>query len=82
MSLSPEQQQDLNELSKHLRSIEEFAVKNNIDLDVFMTQYGSKDIAVYGTEKITLDKGKAEKRKRIFEKAEKVKTTDSKKASY
>lgn len=71
MSLSQEQKQDLNELSKHLRRIEEFAIQNNIDLDVFMTQYSKKGIAVYGTEKVSLEKGKAEKRKKVFEKSEK-----------
>ena len=76
MSLSPEQKQDLNELSKHLRRIEEFAIENNIDLDVYMTQYNKKGIAVYGTEKVALDKGKAEKRKKVFEKSEKTKTAE------
>lgn len=71
MSLSQEQKHDLHELSKHLRRIEEFAIQNNIDLDVFMTQYSKNGIAVYGTEKVSLDKGKAEKRKKVFEKAEK-----------
>lgn len=72
MSLSQEQKQDLNELSKHLRRIEEFAIQNNIDLDVFMTQYSKKGIAVYGTEKVSLEKGKAEKRKKVFEKSDLV----------
>ena len=70
MSLSQEQKQDLNELSKHLRRIEEFAIQNNIDLDVFMTQYSKHGIAVYSTEKIALEKGKSEKRKKVFEKSD------------
>lgn len=81
MSLSQEQKQTLEELSKHLRSIEQFALSNNIDLDVYMTQYSKSGIAVYGTEKITLEKGKAEKRKRVFEKSEKSTKTISSKAS-
>lgn len=74
MSLSKEQQQDLNKIKEHLKKIERFAIENNLDLDVFMTQYNDKGIAVYGTEKISLEKGKAEKRKKVFEKTDKEKT--------
>jgi hypothetical protein len=69
MSLSTEQKQQLNDISRQLRSIEEFAIQNNIDLDVFMTQYSKKGIAVYGTEKVSMKNDKAEKRKRVFEKS-------------
>ena len=74
MSLSKEQQQDLNKIKEHLKKIERFAIENNLDLDVFMTQYTDKGIAVYGTEKISLEKGNAEKRKKVFEKTDKEKT--------
>jgi hypothetical protein len=71
MSLSQEQKNDLNELGRQLRRIEEFAILNNIDLDVYMTQYGKKGIAVYGTEKVALNTGTAKKRKEVFQRSEK-----------
>jgi hypothetical protein len=74
MSLSKEQKKDLEHLGEYFRKLEKIAVENNIDLDVFMTEYNSEGVEVYATEKVSLG-DKAEKRKSVFEKAGKEKTT-------
>ena len=73
MSLTREQKKDLNELGEYFRKIEKLAVANKIDLDVFMTVYREDGYHVYSTETIGAA-DRAEKRKRIFEKAGKEKT--------
>ncbi len=73
MSLSKEQKKELKELSRHLRKIEELTVDNNIDLDVFMSEYKESGFAVYATETVSVN-DKAQKRKKIFEKS--VKSTE------
>ncbi|MBL0103281.1 MAG: hypothetical protein IPP51_05685 [Bacteroidetes bacterium] len=76
MSLSKEQKKDLEHLGEYFRKLEKISIENNIDLDVFMTEYNSEGVEVYATEKVSLG-DKAVKRKNIFEKADKEKTTKS-----
>jgi hypothetical protein len=70
MSLSKEQRRDLNELSRHLKKIEKLQVDDNIDLDVYMTEYKEEGFAVYATEKVSVSEENT-KRKKVFEKAAK-----------
>jgi len=77
MSLSKEQKQELGELNRYLKKIEELTVENNIDLDVFMSEYKDSGFAVYATEKVTVNEN-AQKRKKVFEKSTKTKETRSK----
>ena len=67
MSLSKEQQQDLENLSNYFEKIEKLAAKNGIDLDVFMSEYKDDGYAVYATENIEIQE-KVNSRKKIFEK--------------
>jgi hypothetical protein len=80
MSLSKDQREDLGRLSEYFKKIEKIAVENNIDLDVFMSEYKDDGFAIYATEKIGVNPD-AEKRKKIFEKEGKDKSvrTNSKK---
>jgi hypothetical protein len=73
MSLSKEQKKELDELGRYLKKIEELTIDNNIDLDVFMSEYNESGFAVYATEKVSVN-DKAEKRKRVFEKSVKPKS--------
>lgn len=77
MSLSKEQKKELDELGRYLKKIEELTIDNNIDLDVFMSEYKESGYAVYATEKVSVSEN-ARERKKIFEKNQKVKTTVSK----
>lgn len=77
MSLSKEQRKELDELGRYLKKIEELTVENNIDLDVFMSEYKDTGFAVYATEKVAVNE-KAQKRKRVFEKSGKTKEPSSK----
>ena len=77
MSLSREQQQELEKLSNYFEKIEKLAVKNRIDLDVFISEYKEDGYEVYATEKVTI-KEKADSRKSVFEKSGKEKTTAKK----
>jgi len=70
MSLSKEQKKDLNQLGEYFRKLEKIAIENNIDLDVFMSDYKDDGFAVYATEKVSLNVN-AEKRKNVFQKAQK-----------
>ncbi len=74
MSLSNEQKKDLSKIGDQLRKIEKLAIENNLDLDVFMTEYSEKGFAVYATEKVSINPT-AEKRKSIFQKETKSKPT-------
>lgn len=74
MSLSKEQKKDLSQLGEYFRQIEKIGVENNIDLDVFMSDYKDDGFAVYATEKVSLTEN-AEKRKNVFQKAQKEKST-------
>ncbi len=74
MSLSKEQKKDLSQLGEYFRQIEKIGIENNIDLDVFMSDYKDDGFAVYATEKVSLNEN-AEKRKNVFQKAQKEKTT-------
>jgi hypothetical protein len=72
MSLSKEQQQDLDKLSTYFRKLEKLAMKSGIELDVFISDYKEDGFSVYATENI---KEKAASRKKIFEKEGKEKST-------
>ena len=72
MTLTKEQKRNLQQMSEYLKKIEKLSKENNLDLDVFMTNYTGDDINIYATEKIDLS-STAEKRKKIFEKSEKEK---------
>ncbi|CAN5697133.1 hypothetical protein BH11BAC1_BH11BAC1_04230 [soil metagenome] len=78
MSLTDQQKAELSTLSVYFEKLEKLAAKNNIDLDVFISEYKDDGYAFYRTEKIEMQK-KAEKRKKVFEKdGKKEKTSVSK----
>jgi hypothetical protein len=77
MSLTEQQKQELSKLSLYFEKLEKLAAKNNIDLDVFISEYKDDGYAFYQTEKIEMQK-KADKRKKVFEKEGKEKTTAGK----
>lgn len=68
MSLSELQKEELNKLSGYFEKLEKLAIKNNIDLDVFISEYKDDGFSIYRTEKVEMEK-KAEKRKKVFEKS-------------
>jgi hypothetical protein len=72
MTLSRDQTKHLSYLTEYLRKMEKQKTEDNIDLDVFMTDYSGGDISIYATEKIELDR-KARNRKKIYEKTVKEK---------
>ncbi|MFN8164623.1 MAG: hypothetical protein U0X76_00220 [Bacteroidia bacterium] len=74
MSLSKEQKKDLEQIGQYYRKLEKISVDNNLDLDVFMSAYNEEGYAGYATEKVSFDE-KAVKRKTVFEKAGKEKST-------
>ena len=87
MSLTKEQKKDLSQLSRYFEKVEKLAAKNNLDLDVFISEYKDNGYAVYATEKVSLkddmikkDVERIEqmstyrKRKKVFEKHGKEKT--------
>lgn len=53
-------------LSEYFRRIEKLAIANNIDLDVFMSEYSKDGYNFYVTEKIGPNKDAA-RRKQILE---------------
>jgi len=76
MSLTAQQKEELSKLSLYFEKLEKLATKNNIDLDVFISEYKDDGYSIYKTEKIEMQE-KAEKRKKIFEKSEDIKSTKS-----
>jgi len=68
MSLTEQQKEELGKLSLYFEKLEKLAAKNNIDLDVFISEYKDDGYSFYRTEKIEMQK-KAEKRKKVFEKS-------------
>ena len=76
MSLTAQQKEELSKLSLYFEKLEKLAAKNNIDLDVFISEYKDDGYAIYQTEKIEMQK-KAEKRKRVFEKSVNLKSEKS-----
>ena len=80
MSLSKEQQQNLEELSAYFEKIEKLATKKGIDLDVFISEYKADGYAVHATERVEIS-AKVESRKKVFEKAGKEKSTIKNRAS-
>jgi hypothetical protein len=87
MSLTKEQKKDLSQLSRYFEKVEKLAAKNNLDLDVYISEYWDNGYAVYATEKVSLkddmikkDVERIEqmstdrKRKKVFEKHGKEKT--------
>lgn len=78
MSLSELQKEELGKLSVYFEKLEKLATKNNIDLDVFISEYKDDGFSIYRTEKVEMEQ-KAEKRKKVFEKSGKRdKTTATK----
>ena len=76
MSLTKKQREDLSQLSNYFKSLEKKAIANNIDLDVFMTEYKDNGYAIYATEQVSMSQT-AEERKEIF-KGEKKKLAKEK----
>lgn len=76
MSLTEQQKEELSKLSLYFEKLEKLAAKNNIDLDVFISEYKDDGYAIYKTEKIEMQK-KADKRKKVFEKSGKEKSEKS-----
>ena len=74
MSLTREQQRDLNQISEYFKKIETITIEDSIDLDVFVTEYNEDGFSIYATEKIRF-KTNSDKRKNIFEKSTAVKQT-------
>lgn len=68
MSLSELQKEELSKLSVYFEKLEKLATKNNIDLDVFISEYKDDGYSIYRTEKVEMEE-KAEKRKKVFEKS-------------
>lgn len=68
MSLTREQQRELNQISEYFKKIETITVDDSIDLDVFVTEYNENGFSIYATEKIRF-KTNSDKRKNIFEKS-------------
>ena len=73
MSLTTQQKEELSKLSLYFEKLEKLAAKNNIDLDVFISEYKDDGYSIYQTEKIEMQQ-KAEKRKKVFEKSGELKT--------
>ena len=76
MSLTAQQKEELNKLSLYFEKLEKLASRNNIDLDVFISEYKDDGYSIYQTEKIEMQT-KAEKRKKIFEKSGELKSARS-----
>ena len=72
MSLTREQQRDLNQISEYFKKIETITTEDCIDLDGFVAEYNEDGFSIYATEKIRF-KTNSDKRKNIFEKATDVK---------
>jgi hypothetical protein len=81
MSLTKEQKKDLSQLSTYLEKVEKLAMKNNVDLDVYISEYWDNGYAVYATEKVELrneilkqdverieQESTSRKRRKVFEK--------------
>jgi len=73
MSLTAQQKEELSKLSLYFEKLEKLAAKNNIDLDVFISEYKDDGYSIYQTEKIEMQQ-KAEKRRKVFEKSEVIKS--------
>jgi hypothetical protein len=73
MPLSKEQKKDLDRLGQELRKLEQLAIENKLDLDVFMTSYSDEGYDIVANEKVSLE-DQASRRKKVFEKAGKPKT--------
>ena len=77
MSLTQQQKEELSKLSLYFEKLEKLAARNNIDLDVFISEYKDDGYSIYKTEKIEMQR-KAEKRKKIFEKSGELKESKTK----
>ena len=74
MSLTPQQREELGKLSQYFEKLEKLAAKNNIDLDVFISEYKDDGYSFYRTERIEMQQKAAEKRKKVFEKSGSIKS--------
>lgn len=73
MSLTEQQKEELSKLSIYFEKLEKLAARNNIDLDVFISEYKDDGYSFYQTEKIEMQK-KSDRRKKIFEKSGETKS--------
>jgi hypothetical protein len=86
-NLTKEQMKHLDELSRYFEKVEKLAAKNNVDLDVFVTEYKDNGYSVYATEQVQMDdeslrknmnkeeqQSTSRKRKKVFEGQGKEKT--------
>ena len=73
MGLTGQQKAELSKLSSYFEKLEKLAAKNNIDLDVFISEYKDDGYSIYQTEKIELQK-KTDRRKKVFERSGNVKS--------
>ena len=71
--LTQQQKEDLRKIGKYFETIEKKTETNNLDLDVFMSEYNDGGFAFYTTEQINLE-NKSRNRKEEFLKAGKPKT--------
>jgi hypothetical protein len=91
MSLTREQKKDLDQLSQYFKKVEKLAEKNNVDLDVYISEYWDNGYAVYATERVELkdellkqdverieQESTARKRRKVFEQHGKEKTKKEK----
>jgi hypothetical protein len=91
MSLTKEQKKDLDQLSQYFKKVEKLAEKNNVDLDVYISEYWDNGYAVYATERVELkeellkqdverieQESTARKRRKVFEQHGKEKTKKEK----
>ena len=67
MSLSKEQQQELKKLAVEFEKFEQYAIENNIDLDVFLSQYDENGYSDHGSENVSLEE-KSASRKSVYAK--------------
>jgi len=75
-TLTSLQKDELARLSQYFEKLEKLAVRNNIDLDVFISEYKDDGYAFYATEQIELQR-KAARRKKVMEKSSKDKSEKS-----
>jgi len=71
--LTQQQKDDLRKIGKYFEKLEKKTETNNLELDVFMSEYNDGGFAFYTTEQINL-KSKSLSRREEFLKAGKGKT--------
>jgi hypothetical protein len=79
MSLTREQKKDLQQLSQYFEKVEKLAAKNNVDLDVYISEYWDNGYAVYATERVEL---KEDLLKQDVERIEQMTTARKRKTTF